>query len=124
MAQDDTYQTDTYHERPGDAFHIGSDGALTLWSGGEAIGRSNAYMSCDDNFEFFFDDQQISAAPMLNFLVGRVRWSIIGDDVANVSTISAMGGSSPPVLPSMMGFIIFSITDELSNASARMPSAP
>lgn len=123
MAQDDTYQTDVYRERPGDTLNIGSDGALTVWSGGEIIGNSVGYMSCEDGFEFFFNDRTISAARMLNYLVGRPRWSIITDDGTTGDTISAMGGSDPPVLPSMMGYIVFSITDELSDASARMPSA-
>ncbi len=125
MAQDETYQTDTYRERPGNAFHIGSDGTATLWSGGEAIGRSNAAMSCEDGFEFFFNDQTISAARMLNFLAGRVAWSVIHGHgaAAGDSVISAMGGSDPPVLPSMMGYIVFSLDDGQSNASARLGSA-
>lgn len=123
MVQDPTYQTDTFFQRPGDTLNIGSDGALTVWSGGEIIGNSVGYFSCEEGFEFFFNDQNISAARMLNYLVGRPRWSIITDDGTTGDTISAMGGSDPPVLPSMMGFIVFSITDELSDASARMPSA-
>ena len=45
MAQDDTYQVDVYKQRPGDTHHIGSDGELTVWSGGELLGNSLGYLS-------------------------------------------------------------------------------
>ncbi len=123
--QDITYQTDVYHVRPGDDYLIGSDGTLTFWSNAELMGNSVGYMSCDDGFEFFLNDRTISAARMLNFLVGRPRWSIIAGNGAAIgdSVISAMGGSDPPILPSMTGYIVLSMDDGQSNASARMASA-
>lgn len=38
MAQNDTYQTKTYHERPGDAFVFGSGGMAKVESGGAIRG--------------------------------------------------------------------------------------
>lgn len=124
MATEDiTYQTDVFRQRPGDTHHIGSDGSCTFWSGGELMGNSVGYFSCEEGFEFFMNDMNVSAARMFNFLAGRGRWSIIGPvDVAS-EKLSAMGGSSPPVLPSMQGYIVFSINDDQSAASARLPSA-
>lgn len=125
MAQDDTYQVDVYKQRPGDTLNIGSDGTLTVWSGGEIMGNSLGYMSCEDGFEFFFNDQTISAARMLNYLVGRARWSVIHVSGA-AGTLSAMGGSEPPVLPSMQGFIVFSCeqgANDNTSLACRMPSA-
>ena len=123
MTQDITYQTDTYHERGADDYLVGSDGNLTVWSGGEIMGNSVGYFSMEEGFEFFMNDMAISAGRMFNFLVGRGRWSVIGPvDIAS-EKLSAMGGSSPPVLPSMQGYIVFSINDDQSAASARLPSA-
>ena len=123
MAEDLTYQTRAYHQRPGDADVIGSDATLTMWSNATISANSVGYMSCEDGFEFFLNDRTISAARMLNFLVGRGRWSVIGPvDIAS-EQLSAMGGSNPPVLPSMMGFIVFSTNDDQSAAAARFCSA-
>ena len=123
MTEDITYQTDTYHQRPGDTHNIGSDGKVTLWSNAELMGNSAGYFSMEEGFEFFMNDMNISAARMMNYLVGRGRWSIIQGLTAGDSILSAMGGSDPPVLPSMQGFIVFSIADAQSNASARLCSA-
>lgn len=124
MAQDDTYQVDVYKQRPGDTHHIGSDGELTVWSGGELLGNSLGYMSCEEGFEFFFNDRTVSAARMLNYLVGRPRWSVIHVSGAG-GQLSAMGGSAPPVLPSMQGFIVFSCEqlNDVTSLACRMPSA-
>lgn len=123
MTEDITYQTKKYSARPGDTHHIGSDGNLTLWSNAELMGNSVGYFSMEEGFEFFMNDMAISAGRMFNFLVGRGRWSVIGPvDIAS-EKLSAMGGSDPPVLPSMQGYIVFSVNDDQSKANARFCSA-
>ena len=121
MAQDDTYQTKAYHVRDADAYMIGSGGNLTFWSGATLSANSVGNFICESNFEFFFNDQTISADRMLNFLIGRTRWSVI---INSAGTLSNLGGTTnPPILPSMMGYIVFSLADAASNASARLHSA-
>ena len=133
MPQDPTYQTSVYHQQGGNklvatsdgiievqsagVIDISTEGILNIQSGGLFRALSEAVFSTESSFDFFNLDTAVTGYEMRNFLM-RLNWSII---VHSVAVLSEMGGSSPPVLPSRMGYIILSI-GALTNWSARLCS--
>ncbi len=131
MAQDESYQTKVYHKRPGDDYEVGSGGDLIIESGGRIKALSGASMLCSAAFDFFIASETFFTDRMRNFLMGRGAWSVIvGSDGETISeTIGgapnlggAPGATYPPITPSRMGFIVFSLANA-DGYSARLHSA-
>lgn len=80
-------------------------------------GGDRFYMKSDGEFKFY--DEDFTGAQLRNMTIGNFNQTII---INSAGVISAAGGSSPPVIPSDQGLIIFSIADAASNASARLCS--
>lgn len=95
-------------------------------SGGEIQGESGGIGDFQEGFLFFLgtDQETITAQKIGAFLRGRVNRTYIGQSQgAGSGVLSALGGSSPPVLPSFNGYIVFSIggtAPSCNSASARM----
>lgn len=137
MAQDETYQTEVYHEQgghkevvtsggivevqSGGTIDISASGILNIQSGAAFNALSGGSMNLESDFAFFFGSNMIAANRMINYLMGRGAVSII---TTTLTKLSAMGGSSPPVLPSRQGYIFFSFcTGSATQVSCRLHSA-
>lgn len=110
---------------------IESGGKVTAESGGEFEGQGGGFFDAQEGFIFYLGNtnNRLSAAKIGNYLMGRVNKIHIGQSqgaggAGTSGVLSAMGGSSPPVLPSLYGRIILSIGGISANtASARLWSA-
>ncbi len=127
MAQDESYQTKVYHKRPGDDYEVGSGGDLIIESGGRIKALSGASMLCSAAFDFFIASETFFTDRMRNFLMGRGAWSVIvgstgGTISENIGGVAAVGASDPPITPSRMGYIVFSLVNA-DTYSARLHSA-
>ncbi len=142
MAQDDTYQTNVYHEREGDkeivtsggiieiqsvgTIDISTEGMLNIQSGGLLKALSGGYLSAESSFNFFNVDEGVTAAHMRNFLMGRFSVFVHGNSdsaIGSEEVLSDLGGSNPPVLPSREHLVILSLWGAADDWSARMCSS-
>lgn len=112
---DTTYQPKTYHKMGGDEFIAASGGRVDFESGAELR------MQDGSNFDFFGNDY--SAARVHGLISGSGAAVTVTNLSTASTTLSTLGGSSPPVLPSTTMTIFLSCTGTGTNLSARLPSA-
>ncbi len=126
MPQDDTYQTVVAHKQGGMSMDIGSGGDLTIESGGALRGMSGGVMSVSAAFDFLFSDNETFFTDrMRNNLMGKGAWSVIVGSTGGTISDVVIGGvidSWPPITPSRMGYIVFSLANA-DTYSCRLHSA-
>lgn len=108
---DATYNNqNVYHKQGGDEQVIASGGKITVESSGEIEGQSGGFFDAQAGFDFRFtsSNNTLSAAQMRALLWNQVQFSVIANSAGVLSVLN---------LPSS-GYIIFSIADAASNASA------
>lgn len=110
----ETYNNQKIFLKQGAAEQVVSDGGqITLESG--------ATIDADDGFKFYVGSLEADGENLKAVL--RQTQQFTWTNLSTGSTVlSAAGGSAAPVIPSDYGIIHFSVTDTMTNGSARLHS--
>lgn len=112
-----TYMTKVYRKRPGDELVIADGGVITVESGGGLALETSSELTLGDRSSVFYAEQLGGAIDAL------FTHSIITNSAGVLQSLTAMGGSNPPVMYSTPGIYHLSLATAASNASLRLPSA-
>jgi len=111
MAQDETYQTTTYHERGGDRYVIGSGGEFAVESGGSVAIYSGAQMTVESGAKFELAGQDLAGDDARRILASEMAGTVIIGQGATSTKLSVVN------LPANVRVVILSGTSTMTAAS-------